>query len=259
MLLGTAPETSLDALVERPLDEGGLLTGANTVIHLGKIREGRRFRRAMYMAKHRGSACTDRIIPFCIHASGLWLEGWKKSGPGEPLGFAPPSPYRGTVGGIPLARSQPSDYNFGLENVVVSRPMCGLLGLSRSILPRAPALIAAVAAALLLGARDGLGPPAAAACPSSFDGSQHETAASDVSLEEPRLSTGAPPPLPEAKLSQGPSEPGFSLDDWRTGPSSGVKAGSHLYRPARRLHRPGGSPPILPGRSLRILLCSWLV
>jgi len=73
MLLSTAHETSLDALVERPLDEGGLLTNANTVIHLGKIRGGTRFRRAMYVAKHRGSACTDEIIPFRIEERGIRL------------------------------------------------------------------------------------------------------------------------------------------------------------------------------------------
>jgi len=73
MLLSTAHEASLDALVERPLDEGGLLANANTVIHLGKIREGTRFRRAMYVAKHRGSAATDEIIPFRIEDRGLRL------------------------------------------------------------------------------------------------------------------------------------------------------------------------------------------
>lgn len=75
MLLCTSHETSLDALVERPLDEGDLLANANTVIHLGRIREGTRFRRAMYVAKHRGSACTDQIILFSIDASGLRLDG----------------------------------------------------------------------------------------------------------------------------------------------------------------------------------------
>ncbi len=74
MLLYTAHETSLDALVERPLDEGGVLANANTVIHLGKIREGTRFRRAVYVSKHRGSACADRIVPFAIDDSGLRLE-----------------------------------------------------------------------------------------------------------------------------------------------------------------------------------------
>ena len=74
MLLCTSHETSLDALVERPLDEGDLATTANTVIHLGKIREGRQFRRAIYVAKHRGSASTDQIVPFRIDETGISLE-----------------------------------------------------------------------------------------------------------------------------------------------------------------------------------------
>jgi len=43
------------------------------VIHLGKIRTGTRFRRAMYVAKHRGSACTDEIIPFRLDDHGIRL------------------------------------------------------------------------------------------------------------------------------------------------------------------------------------------
>jgi len=74
MLLVTAHETTLDGLIERPLDEGDLLSGANTVIYLGKIREGTRFRRAMYVAKHRGSVCPDEIIPYRIEDGGIRLE-----------------------------------------------------------------------------------------------------------------------------------------------------------------------------------------
>ena len=73
MLLITSPETTLDGLIERPLDEGDVLSNANTMIHLGKIREGTRFRRAMYVTKHRGSACTDEIIPYSIDDKGLHL------------------------------------------------------------------------------------------------------------------------------------------------------------------------------------------
>jgi KaiC/GvpD/RAD55 family RecA-like ATPase len=74
MLLVTSHETSLDGLLERPLDEGDVLSNANTVIQLGKIREGTRFRRAMYISKHRGSACSDEIIPYSIDDQGLRLE-----------------------------------------------------------------------------------------------------------------------------------------------------------------------------------------
>ncbi len=74
MLLQTAHETTLDGLIERPLGEGDLLTNANTVIYLGKIREGSRFRRALYVAKHRGSVCSDEIIPYTIDDAGLGIE-----------------------------------------------------------------------------------------------------------------------------------------------------------------------------------------
>jgi len=74
MLLQTAQETSLDALLERPLDEGDLLSNANTVLYLGKIRDGTKFRRALYVAKHRGSACSDEIIPYRIDDRGIQLE-----------------------------------------------------------------------------------------------------------------------------------------------------------------------------------------
>jgi len=74
MLLMTSHETTLDALIERPLDEGDLLSGANTVIYLGKIREGTRFGRAMFVAKHRASVCPDEIIPYRIEQGGIRLE-----------------------------------------------------------------------------------------------------------------------------------------------------------------------------------------
>jgi KaiC/GvpD/RAD55 family RecA-like ATPase len=75
MILITSHETTLDGLVERPLDEGDVLSNANTIIHLGKIREGTKFRRAMYISKHRGSACTDEMIPYHIEDKGIAL-GW---------------------------------------------------------------------------------------------------------------------------------------------------------------------------------------
>jgi hypothetical protein len=74
MLLYTSHETTLDGLIERSLDEGDLLANANTIIHLGKIRDGTRFRRAMYVSKHRGSVCPDEIIPYTIGDHGISLE-----------------------------------------------------------------------------------------------------------------------------------------------------------------------------------------
>lgn len=73
VLLYTTPETMLEKLIERPLDEGDVLSNANTVILMGKIREGTRTRRALYVPKHRGSAVTEDVIGFEIDDRGLKL------------------------------------------------------------------------------------------------------------------------------------------------------------------------------------------
>jgi KaiC/GvpD/RAD55 family RecA-like ATPase len=75
LLLYTSHEAMLDDLISRPLDEGDVLSNANTVIYLGKIREGNRLARGLYIAKHRGSACSDQIIPYEIDSHGLMLPG----------------------------------------------------------------------------------------------------------------------------------------------------------------------------------------
>jgi hypothetical protein len=69
----TTVESSLDAMIEKPLDEGDLLAGANTIIYLGKIRDGNKFCRAMYVSKHRGSVCPDEIVRYDIDDHGLRL------------------------------------------------------------------------------------------------------------------------------------------------------------------------------------------
>jgi KaiC/GvpD/RAD55 family RecA-like ATPase len=74
MLLYTSQEVMLDDLISRKLDEGDLLSNANTVLFLGKIRDGQRIRRALYIAKHRGSACSEDILPYQITPTGLVLE-----------------------------------------------------------------------------------------------------------------------------------------------------------------------------------------
>lgn len=71
MFLATSHENMLDALISRPLDEGNLVATANTLIYLGKIRDGLKFRRAMYIAKHRGSKCSEEMIPYEIDDGGL--------------------------------------------------------------------------------------------------------------------------------------------------------------------------------------------
>ncbi len=71
MLLSTSHETMLEALIERPLVDGDLLASANTLIYMGKLREGQTTSRAMFIAKHRGSACSDDIVRFTIDEQGL--------------------------------------------------------------------------------------------------------------------------------------------------------------------------------------------
>ncbi|MFN0021459.1 MAG: RAD55 family ATPase [Pirellulaceae bacterium] len=71
LLLYTSHETMLDDLISRRLDEGDVLSNANTIIYMGKVRNGDRLTRALYIAKHRGSACDERIVPYTIDNNGV--------------------------------------------------------------------------------------------------------------------------------------------------------------------------------------------
>jgi KaiC len=71
LLLYTSHETMLDDLISRRLDEGDVLSNANTIIYMGKVRSRDRLTRALYIAKHRGSACDERIVPYEITGAGL--------------------------------------------------------------------------------------------------------------------------------------------------------------------------------------------
>jgi KaiC/GvpD/RAD55 family RecA-like ATPase len=73
LFLYTSAESMLEQLIDRPLDEGDLLANANTVIYLGKIRDGLKLHRALYIAKHRGSAASEEIHPFEIDDRGIKL------------------------------------------------------------------------------------------------------------------------------------------------------------------------------------------
>lgn len=67
----TSREANLDQLIEQPLDDNGIMANANTLILMGRQRRGNEFGRALYVAKHRGSACSESVIPFRINDSGL--------------------------------------------------------------------------------------------------------------------------------------------------------------------------------------------
>ncbi len=73
MLLATSHETMLDALIERPLVDGDVLATANTLIYLGKLREGGQLSRGLFIAKHRGSPCSDAVTRFTIDDRGIHL------------------------------------------------------------------------------------------------------------------------------------------------------------------------------------------
>lgn len=71
LLLYTSHEVMLDDLLSRPIESGDELSNANTIILMGKIREGSKMKRALHVAKHRGSACDDSIVPFEITDCGI--------------------------------------------------------------------------------------------------------------------------------------------------------------------------------------------
>ena len=71
LLLYTS-QSMLDELISRPLDEGDVLSNANTLIYMGKIRDGNRIGRGLYVAKHRGSVCDERIIEYKIGDRGIF-------------------------------------------------------------------------------------------------------------------------------------------------------------------------------------------
>lgn len=73
LLLYTSHEVMLNDLITRPIESGDLLSNANTIILMGKTREGNKIGRALHIAKHRGSGCDESIVPYQITESGLQL------------------------------------------------------------------------------------------------------------------------------------------------------------------------------------------
>ena len=74
LYLYTTPHVMLDDLMSRPIGEGDVFSNANTIILMGRTRLDGRMGRALYVAKHRGSACSDAIVPYCISDAGLVFE-----------------------------------------------------------------------------------------------------------------------------------------------------------------------------------------
>lgn len=75
MLLYTSHEVMLDDLIERRIQSGDVLSNANTIIMIGKTRDGNRMGRALYISKHRGSACEDQVLPYEFDDTGFRFPG----------------------------------------------------------------------------------------------------------------------------------------------------------------------------------------
>ncbi len=74
LMLCTTHEVMLDDLLTRQIESGDVLANANTIILMGKQREGSKIGRAIHVAKHRGSACDDSIRSFQITEKGLKID-----------------------------------------------------------------------------------------------------------------------------------------------------------------------------------------
>lgn len=74
LLLATTHEVMLDDLLERPIQSGDLLSNANTVVLMGKVRREGSMARALHVAKHRGSACDESIVPYRITDRGIVID-----------------------------------------------------------------------------------------------------------------------------------------------------------------------------------------
>jgi KaiC/GvpD/RAD55 family RecA-like ATPase len=71
LYLYTTPQIFLDDLIAQPIGEGDIFSNASTIILMGRTRHDGRVGRALHVAKHRGSACSDEILPYQIGESGI--------------------------------------------------------------------------------------------------------------------------------------------------------------------------------------------
>ena len=71
LALCTSNEQMLEDLIARPLSEGDIISNANTLILMGKIKNNQKIARGIHIAKHRGSECSESIIEYGIDDSGI--------------------------------------------------------------------------------------------------------------------------------------------------------------------------------------------
>ena len=74
LYLYTTPHVLLDDLMAQPITEGDIFANANTIILMGRTKEAGRMGRALYVAKHRGSAASDEIRPYRLTDKGMVLD-----------------------------------------------------------------------------------------------------------------------------------------------------------------------------------------
>jgi KaiC/GvpD/RAD55 family RecA-like ATPase len=71
LYLYTTQHVFLDDLIAHPIGEGDIFSNASTIILMGRTRHEGRVGRALHVAKHRGSACGDDILPYRIGEHGI--------------------------------------------------------------------------------------------------------------------------------------------------------------------------------------------
>ena len=74
LLLYTCHEMMIDEMIERRIESGDVLSNANTIILMGKYRDGMTMKRALCVAKHRGSPADESIVPYQITDQGIVIE-----------------------------------------------------------------------------------------------------------------------------------------------------------------------------------------
>jgi hypothetical protein len=74
LYLYTTPHVLLDDLMAQPIGEGDIFSNASTIILMGRTRRGEALGRSLYVAKHRGSACSDEVRSYRLTDRGVELD-----------------------------------------------------------------------------------------------------------------------------------------------------------------------------------------
>lgn len=73
LYLYTTPHVMLDELMAQPIAEGDVFSNANTIILMGRTRFEGKMGRGLFVAKHRGSACSDEVRSYRLTDRGVVL------------------------------------------------------------------------------------------------------------------------------------------------------------------------------------------